>query len=80
MGLITGLLGLPVAPLRGTVRIGELVMEQAEETFYDPAVIRRQLEEVAVAREEGQLSTAEADWWEEELIARLMEGARRERH
>lgn len=79
MGLITGILGLPTAPLRGTVRIAEVVRQQAEEAYYDPAVVRRQLEDVAEAREAGVLTDAEADWWEEELIARLMEGARRER-
>ena len=79
MGLITGILGLPTAPLRGTVRIAEVVLQQAEETYYDPAVVRRQLEDVAHAREVGALSDAEADWWEEELVARLMEGAQRER-
>ena len=79
MGLITGILGLPTAPLRGTVRIAEVVLQQAEDAYYDPAVVRRQLEDVAHAREVGALTDAEADWWEEELIARLMEGAQRER-
>ena len=37
MGLITGILGLPTAPLRGTVRIAEVVRQQAEEAYYDPA-------------------------------------------
>jgi hypothetical protein len=80
MGLLTGLIGLPTAPLRGTIRIAEEVMRQAEETYYDPAVIRRQLEDVARMREEGVMSEAEAAWWEEELISRLIEGAQRERH
>lgn len=62
------------------IRIAQIVKEQAEETYYDPAVIRRQLEDVAQLREEGVLSAAEADWWEEELVGRLMEGAARERY
>ena len=40
MGLITGLLGLPLAPLRGTVAVAEQIQQQAEEEFYDPARIR----------------------------------------
>ncbi|UMG94343.1 gas vesicle protein GvpG [Nocardioides sp. TF02-7] len=78
MGLLTGLLGLPLAQLRGTVAIGEQVLRQAEETYYDPAIIRRQLETVAHLHEEGALSDAEAAWWEEELLQRLIEGAERE--
>ena len=40
MGLITGLLGLPLAPLRGTVAVAEQIRKQAEDEFYDPAAIR----------------------------------------
>ena len=61
------------------IQIARLVQEQAEQAYYDPAVIRRQLEDVARQREEGVLSAAEAEWWEEELVHRLMEGAARER-
>lgn len=62
------------------VKIARLIQEQAEQAYYDPAVIRRQLEDVARQRDEGVLSSAEAEWWEEELVHRLMEGAARERH
>ena len=53
MGLITGILGLPLAPLRGTVWAAEQIRRQAEEEFYDPARIRLQLEEVARRRAAG---------------------------
>jgi len=76
MGLLTALL---TAPLRGPVKIAEVVLQQAEAAYYDPVTITRQLDEVAELREAGVLSGAEADWWEEELVARLMEGAARER-
>lgn len=79
MGLLTGLLGLPLAPVRGTVAIAEQVLAQAEDAFYDPAVIKRQLEAVATLHEAGALSDAEATWWEEELLQRLIEGADRDR-
>lgn len=79
MGLISGLLGLPAAPLRGTIAIAEQVLSQAEDAYYDPGAIRRQLEEVARLKGEGLLSEAEAAWWEEELIGRMIEGAQRER-
>lgn len=79
MGLITGILGLPLAPLRGTIAIGEEVLRQAEEAYYDPAVIRRQLESVEQLHADGALSDAEAEWWEETLLERLLEGGARER-
>jgi len=79
MGLITGLLGLPLAPLRGTVAVAEQVLKQAEEEYYDPTRIRAQLEEVDRQREAGTLSDEEATAWEDELIERLMEGRARPR-
>lgn len=77
MGLITGLLGLPLAPLRGTVAIAEQVLRQAEEEYYDPARIRAQLEDVARRREAGELTEAEATAWEDELVDRLLEARAR---
>ena len=48
MGLITGLLTLPLAPVRGTVWIAERLEEQAEE-LYDESAIRAQLMELEAA-------------------------------
>ena len=72
MGLISGILGLPVAPLRGVVAAAEQVYRQAEEEFYDPVRIRQQLEEVERLKEEGVLSDDEAVMWEDELVERLL--------
>jgi cytochrome c-type biogenesis protein CcmH/NrfG len=72
MGLITGLLGLPLAPLRGTIAAAEQILHQAEDEFYDPATIRAQLEEVDRQREAGLLTEEEALHWEDELVERLM--------
>ncbi len=79
MGILTGILGLPLAPLRGTVAIGEQVLRQAEAAYYDPAVIKRQLEDVEERHAQGLLTDEEAAWWESELLERLVEGADRER-
>ena len=79
MGLITGILGLPLAPVRGTIAIAEQVMRQAEEAYYDPATIKRQMEAVEQQRQDGAISEAEAAAWEDELLQRLVEGATRER-
>ena len=79
MGLITGILGLPLAPLRGTVAAAEQIRRQAEDEFYDPGRIRRQLAVVARPRASGELSDEEADAWEDELVGRLMVGRSRPR-
>jgi hypothetical protein len=72
VGLITGLLGLPLAPLRGTVAVAEQVLKQAEEAYYDPAAIRAELEEVDRLRQAGELTDDEATAREDELVDRLM--------
>lgn len=77
MGLVTGILGLPLAPLRGTVAVADQIRQQAEQEFYDPAAIRAQLDAVEQQREAGILSDDEAEAWEDELIGRLMAGRER---
>ena len=79
MGILTGILGLPFAPIRGTIAVAEQVKRQAEDTYYDPAIIRRQLETVEELHQDGSLSDAEAAWWESKLLERLVEGADRDR-
>ncbi len=68
MGLITGLLGLPLAPLRGTIAVAEQIQRQAEEEFYDPVRIRNQIEEIDRQRAAGELSDEQATIWEDELV------------
>jgi hypothetical protein len=74
MGLFTGLLTLPLAPLRGVVAVAEQIQRQAEEAYYDPAAIRAELDEVSRLREAGDIDDDEATAREDELIDRLMIG------
>lgn len=74
MGLVTGLLGLPFAPLKGTVWVAEQIAQEAERRLADPGLIRRQLEEVAAARDAGTISTEQAAAEERELVRRLLRG------
>ncbi len=46
MGLITGLLTLPLAPVRGVAWVAEKVAEQAELELYDESRIMRELAEL----------------------------------
>jgi hypothetical protein len=73
MGLITGLLTLPLAPVRGTVWIAERVQEQAESELYDEDSIREQLLELEQMRERGEVPEEDIAAAEDELIALLME-------
>ena len=72
MGLITGLLTLPLAPVRGTVWLAERIKEQAEAELYDEDVIRAQLMEIDAAREAGEIDEEEATQAEDQLLERLI--------
>jgi hypothetical protein len=72
MGLVKGLLGLPLAPLRSVLWLAEQIQNHAEEQYYDPVRIRAQLEEVDQARRTGLLLPEECDELEDELLQRLM--------
>lgn len=76
MGLVTGLLTLPLAPLRGVVWVAEQVYEQAQRELDDPGIVRRRLMEVQAAREVGTLTEEEASAQETELVQRLWEARR----
>ena len=53
MGLITGILTLPLAPVRGVAWVAEKVGEQAELELYDENRILRELGELESAHERG---------------------------
>lgn len=71
MGLFTGLLLLPLAPLRGTIWIAERLAEYAERELGDEATVRRLLAEAEMALDAGELSESEYEVIEDELLERL---------
>jgi hypothetical protein len=73
MGLIDGLLTLPLAPIRGTVWLSERIEELAYEEATDPAAIRGQIAEIEEAHEAGELSEEEVEQLEAPLIQVLLE-------
>ncbi|GAA3100075.1 chorismate mutase [Kribbella aluminosa] len=75
MGLLTGVLLLPLAPIRMTVAVADQLRRQALQEYYDPDRIRQQLDEIDRLRASGVLDEAEADALEEELVDRLIEGS-----
>jgi len=74
MGLVTGLLTLPLAPVRGVVWIAARIRDQAEQELYDPAVIQRQLAWVDEALGAGEISAEDAAALQDELLERLRTG------
>lgn len=75
MGLIAGLLTLPLAPVRGVVWVAEQVKEEAERQWSSPAAIQEALNDVEAQRDAGQITDAEADARQEELLERLLAGS-----
>jgi hypothetical protein len=73
MGLLTALVTLPLAPVRGSVWIAEKLREQAELELYDESGIEAALLELQAARESGAYEELEIQQAEDALIERLME-------
>jgi hypothetical protein len=71
MGLVSGLLTLPLAPVRGTIWIAEQLAEAAARELGDETTIRRQLAEAELRYEAGALMLEEYEEIEDELLERL---------
>ena len=78
MGLLSGLLLLPLAPVRGTVWIAERIAEQAARELDDETSIRRRLAEAERDLELGLLTMEEYEAYEDELLDRLEADQERE--
>src|SRR5919204_44021 len=76
MGLFTGLLTLPLAPIRGTMWIAEQVAEQAARELDEGRTIRRQLAEAELRYERGELTVEEPEQAEQPEEERRPSGAR----
>jgi Gas vesicle protein G len=72
MGLLTGLLTLPLAPVRGTIWLAERLVEEAQsELGGNETSLRRRLAEAELAFELGQLDESEYEAIEDDLLERL---------
>lgn len=73
MGLITNLLTLPLAPVRGTVWLAQILQEEAERMYeLDEASILAALQELELARETGDFTEEEIEEAENQLVDQLM--------
>lgn len=71
MGFLTGLILLPLAPLRGTIWLAERLAEVAERELDSDTTLRRLLVEAEMAFDSGELSREEYEQVEDELLERL---------
>lgn len=71
MGLFTGLLTLPLAPVRGVVWVAEQVANEADRQLYDEDVIRSELLALELDADEGRITPEEQERKEDELLERL---------
>jgi hypothetical protein len=77
MGLFKELALLPLAPLRGTVKVAEVLAEEADRRLYDEDNIKRELIQLEIDAEEGRVGDVERARVEEELMERLAVARRR---
>ena len=68
MGLVSNILLLPLARVRGVIALGELIQRRVEEEMRNPATVRRRLEELEEARKRGDVSAEEEDRAQEEIL------------
>jgi predicted phosphoribosyltransferase len=71
LGILSGLVLLPLAPVRGTIWVAEQLAAQAERELDEEVVVRRLLLDAEGALEAGAISEAEYDAIEDELLDRL---------
>jgi Gas vesicle protein G len=79
MGLFTGLLTLPLAPVRGVAWVAEQVADEAERQLYDEDRIRSQLLQLELEAEDGLIGDEERARLEDELLERLAVAQERRR-
>ncbi|MFF7177425.1 gas vesicle protein GvpG [Streptomyces sp. NPDC008121] len=73
MGLLGRLLTLPVEPVRAVMWAAQRVVDEAEDQYYDPAPIWRELAELERMLVEGEIDEETFDRREDELLDRLAE-------
>ncbi|MER6595962.1 gas vesicle protein GvpG [Micromonospora purpureochromogenes] len=71
MDILWTLLTLPYAPVRGLTSVVKVIAREAESRQYDPANIRRELEELDRAADAGDITPEERDRGQQRVLDRL---------
>jgi len=66
---------VPLLPLKGVLRLGQVIEEEAERQMNDPARIRRELEETESRQASGEISEEEAAEMEDRIVAQYTQVA-----
>jgi hypothetical protein len=71
MGLLSSLVLLPLAPVRGVIWLGEVIQEQVDQQWRSPAAVRRDIEDIEEAAAAGEISEDERDRALREVLSRI---------
>jgi hypothetical protein len=74
MGLLTLLPKLPFLPLMEVIRVAEIIRQETERQYYNPAAVRRELEEAQQRYSSGGISEDEMSRIEYTATSRLFPG------
>jgi hypothetical protein len=69
--MLGAILGLPFAPVRMVIWLGETIQQQVEDEMHSPAAARRELEEIERAREAGEISEEEEAEAQRRVLERM---------
>ncbi|MGW5382296.1 gas vesicle protein GvpG [Nocardia sp. NPDC003963] len=76
MGLLSSIVLLPLAPVRGVIWLGEVIEEQVDRQWRSPAAVRRDIEEIEEDARAGEISEDERDRALREVLSRIRRPAR----
>jgi hypothetical protein len=72
VNLLTLPFRLPLLPVQGLIKLAEIIRDEAEQEYYNPAAVRRELEEAEWEAATGQISEEDVARQEEEAVGRLI--------
>jgi hypothetical protein len=73
VNLLTLPFRLPLLPVQGLIKLAEIIRDEAEQEYYNPAAVRRELEEAEWEAATGQISEEDVAQQEEEAVGRLIQ-------
>jgi polyhydroxyalkanoate synthesis regulator phasin len=74
VGILTNVLLLPLAPVRGLEWVVDVLMDEAEREMAEKTDPARRLEDLAAMTANGEISPEEAARLEDELITQILSG------
>ncbi len=73
MGLVSSILGLPLLPLQGVIKVGQVLQQQAEQELHGQPAARHELEEMEEARAAGRISADEEAQRQQNVLNRMVD-------